>query len=155
MNKTNLIGIQTKYGLTERFNAPDIVQQGGIWGPTLCSNHTDSMEKTCQERKIQWYKYKEIVNIPLLTYIDDTGAIAKCGEKSKDLNAFLTTQIETKKLKFNEGSEDKRGKCFKMHIGRNTDRCKSLRVHNENMINVEEITYLGNLISSDGRTSKI
>ena len=41
-----------------------------------------------------------------------------------------------------------------MQIGSNTDRCKSLRVHNENMINVEEITYLGNIISSDERNTK-
>ena len=50
MNHKNLVGIRTREGLTERINTPDIVQQGGKFGPTLCSNHVDSTGRKCQER---------------------------------------------------------------------------------------------------------
>ena len=47
MNKTNLLGVRMPFGMTERKSTPDIVQQGGIWGPTLCSNHTVGFGRKC------------------------------------------------------------------------------------------------------------
>ena len=59
-----------------------------------------------------------------------------------------------KKLKFNEGNKEKAGKCYKMHVGKNDESCQSFKVHNEVMVDVQEITYLGNIISNDGRNTK-
>ena len=129
MNSTKHIAIQTPYGKTERINTPDIVQQGGVWGPTLCSNHTDKMGKTCEDRKTCFYRYKGLVNILPLTFVNDTGGVAKCGEDAKKLKNFLVTQIESKKLKFNEGNVQRRGKCYKMHVGKDDDSCTKLKVH--------------------------
>ena len=154
MNKLNLVGIRTPNGLTERVNIKDIVQQGWVWGPILCSNHTDTLGRKCEERKITFYKYKGVVNIPPVTYVDDMGGIAKCGEDSSRLNVFLTTQIETKKLKFNEGSDKKKGKCFKMHVGKEKDKCKKLKVHKECLTEVEEITNLVETLTNDAKNSK-
>ena len=50
MNRTDLLGIRTPYGITERIDTPDIVQQGGIWGPTKCSNSIDSLGRKCEQR---------------------------------------------------------------------------------------------------------
>ena len=36
-SKDNFVAVNTAVGLTERVNLPKIVQQGGTWGPVLCS----------------------------------------------------------------------------------------------------------------------
>ena len=49
MNRDNFVGIKTDFGMTERLNIPDITQQGGLWGPTSCSNSIDSVGRKCDE----------------------------------------------------------------------------------------------------------
>ena len=44
-NKTNMVAVKTAVGLTKRINMPNIVQQGGTWGPLLCSNSIDKIGK--------------------------------------------------------------------------------------------------------------
>ena len=41
-----------------------------------------------------------------------------------------------------------------MHVGEKHEECKKLKVHKEDMINVEEIVYLGQTITSDGKNVK-
>ena len=41
-----------------------------------------------------------------------------------------------------------------MHIGGNKETCQELKVHGTAMESVEEDTYLGDLISSDGKNKK-
>ena len=108
MNKKNNVGIKTKHGMTERICIPDIVQQGGKWGPVKCSSSVDTLGKKVIERKEVFYRYCNTVNIIPLTYIDDCFGIAECGFNTLKLNVFLTSQIESKNLKFNEGTEKKR-----------------------------------------------
>ena len=117
MNKDNHIGVRTNFGLTERENIHDIVQQGGIFGPTKCSVSTDSLGRNVITRKESYYRYKDNVNIIPLTYIDDIGAASRCGETSMKLNSYITTNIEAKKLKCNEKTVEQKEKCFKMHVG--------------------------------------
>ena len=47
-----------------------------------------------------------------------------------------------------------RGKCFMMHVGKEEDKCIKIKVHDENIIQVKEIFYLGEILSSDGRNTK-
>ena len=42
-NKKNLVAVKTNVGMTDKVNLPNIVQQGGTWGPGLCSNSVDSI----------------------------------------------------------------------------------------------------------------
>ena len=154
MNHKNLVGIKTPFGMTERVNISNITQQGGIWGPTTCSNSIDSTGRKCEERKEYPLKYKSIVNILPLTYIDDKAGIAKCGDDSVKLNILLTTQIESKRLKFNEGHSTRKGKCFRMHVGRDEKQCKVLKVHDKLITEVKELTYLGDMVTSDGKTRR-
>ena len=63
-------------------------------------------------------------------------------------------RIELKKLKFHVPDKDGKTKCHKMHIGKKQEACPILKVHNTVIENVTEDTYLGEIISSDGKNSK-
>ena len=41
-----------------------------------------------------------------------------------------------------------------MHVGKHKNECKVLKVHEKNFINVDEITILGDIISSDRKNTK-
>ena len=105
INKKNFVAVKTPFGKTERENVPDLTQQGGIFGPVSCSTSVDSLGRRSKERKLSFYKYRDTVNVIPLTYIDDCLVASKCGEASINLNTFLVTQIEMKRLKFNKGEK--------------------------------------------------
>ena len=48
-NKVNMVAVKTAVGMTNRVNIPTIVQQGGTWGPILCSNSIDMVGKKCRD----------------------------------------------------------------------------------------------------------
>ena len=66
----------------------------------------------------------------------------------------MNAQIELKKLTFH--TEDKKGKskCHVLHVGKNPEGCTPLHVHGTKMSRVTEATYLGDVISSDGKNQK-
>ena len=70
------------------------------------------------------------------------------------LNTFITTQMELKMLRFQVPDAQGKSKCHKMHIGRNHQMCPILKVHGTVMNEVTEETYLGDIISSDGKNQK-
>ena len=100
------------------------------------------------------YLYKNTVRVLPLAMVDDLIGISKCGLDSIELNTFMNIQIELKKLKFHVPDKDGKTKCHKMHIGARDNICSTLTVHNTLMSNVTEDTYLGDIISSDGRNTK-
>ena len=153
-NKNNLVAVKTAVGLTERVNIPNIVQQGGTWGPLLCSNSIDKIGKKCFKRNEHVYLYKKKAKILPLAFVDDLNGISKCGIESVALNTFLTTQIELKKLKLHTVDKKGKSKCVKLHVGKSNGFCPTLKVHGTNMPEVSEETYLGDILSSDGKNSK-
>ena len=70
------------------------------------------------------------------------------------LKTYINTQVEFKKLRFHVPDKAGKSKCHKMHIGDSEGTCPILKVHGTNMENVTEDTYLGDLISSDGKNRK-
>ena len=80
--------------------------------------------------------------------------IARCGIESVALNTFLTTQIELKKLKLHTADKHGNSKCVKLHVGGSRAHCPVLKVHGTKMPDVTEETYLGDIISCDGKNSK-
>ena len=74
--------------------------------------------------------------------IDDVLAIAKCGTKSVETNAYINTQFEMKNLHLNED------KCHQIHIGKQNENCPSLKVHDSEMKKVDQDKYLGDIISN-------
>ena len=153
-NKTNMVAVKTTVGLTERVNMPNIVQQGGTWGPMLCSNTIDTIGKKCLQRDEHCYLYKNTAKILPLAFVDDLNGISKCGFDSIALNTFLTTHIEMKKLRFHVPDKTGKSKCVKMHVGRKHEFCPTLKVHGTIMPEVTEETYLGDILSSDGKNAK-
>ena len=49
-NINNLVAVNTPVGQTERVNMPQIVQQGGGWGPMECSISIDKIGRQCVYR---------------------------------------------------------------------------------------------------------
>ena len=92
-----------------------------------------------------------MVKIPPLGYIDDILTISNCGTASLSMNTFVNTEIECKRLKFHTPDANGRSKCHFIHVGKETIPCPKLQVHGEDIIKVEEDTYLGDIITSNGK----
>ena len=103
-------------GITDRVNIPKIVQQGGTWGPVLCSNSMDTIGKKCRDRGDMHFLYKNTVQVLPLAMVDDLIGISKCGIGLDfiELNTFMNIQIELKKLKFHVPDKDGKTKCHKI-----------------------------------------
>ena len=99
------------------------------------------------------FLYKKLVNVLPLSYVDDILTLSRCGTASLSLNTFVTAQIETKKLKFHTPDINGKSKCHFLHIGKPSKLCPELQVHGTKMEQVSEETYLGDIISDDGRNS--
>ena len=151
INKKNKVAVNTAGGQTERIDVNKIVTQGGTWGSLLCSNHIDSLGRECRKRGENIYLYKNQVEVLPLAMVDDLVGIAKCGHNSLDLNTFINTQIELKKLQFHTPDEKGKSKCNVMHVGKDTGICPKLEVHGTKMQKITQDTYLGDIVSSDGK----
>ena len=115
-----------------------------------CSLSIDRIGKLCTERGENIYRYKNLVDIVPLAMVDDLLGIATCGLKSMELNTFINTQIEMKRLRFHTPDADGKTKCHRMHVGRRNEFCPQLQVHGTDMQLVSSDVYLGDEISSDG-----
>ena len=59
-----------------------------------------------------------------------------------------------KKLKFHTPGADGKTKCHKIHVGKPSQFCPTLLVHNTVMPAVNSDTYLGDIICGDGTNKK-
>ena len=73
------------------------------------------------------------------------------GIDSTRLNIEINTRVEMKKLNFHTPDQSGKSKCHTMHIGRKSENCPKLKVHGYEMEKVTSDTYLGDIISSDGK----
>jgi hypothetical protein len=90
----------------------NIVMQGGKWGPLKCSNTMDKIGKKCINRGEHLYTYKGRTKIMPLAMVDDLLAMARCGTESNEVNVFINTEIEMKKLKFHVPDREGKSKCI-------------------------------------------
>ena len=153
-NISNMVSVNTPVGPTDRVNMPEIIQQGGVWGSILCSNSIDKIGRKCRDTGNYVYKYKNRAEILPLAFIDDLNAIAKCGPDSKNMNTYLNTEIELKKLSFHITTESVNGKCLQMHVGKINSECPQLKVHGYDVQKVNNVTYLGDKVSADARNTR-
>ena len=152
-NVSNLVAVNTAVGQTARVDIPNIVQQGGGWGPMECSNSVDKLGKICKQRGIHQFLYKQQVRILPLSCVDDLIGFEPCGNKSIALNTFINTHIEMKKLRFHTPDKQGKSKCHKLHVGKANPMCPELRVHGCAMESVKTDKYLGDFVSVDGSNS--
>ena len=150
-NRNTNMAVNTAVGQTDRVMVYDTVQQGGVFGPIMCSNSIDKVGKMCYERGENLYLYKQTVNVLPLAMCDDLLAMSVCGQKSLSLNSYINAEIELKKLRFHTPDKAGKTKCHKMHIGKPSKTCPKLQVHSTAMKEVKEDTYLGDIISADGK----
>ena len=151
MNKENYVAIKTAVGLTDRTMLPKVVMQGGKWGPLKCSNSMDKIGKKCAETGEHLYSYKGKVKVMPLAMVDDLLAINSCGDKSLNMNIMINSSIEMKKLRFHTPDEKGKSKCHGIHVGKQTTECPDIRVHGCPIEKVKSDTYLGDVISNDGK----
>ena len=127
-SQSNMVAVNTPFGQTCRKNIPEIVTQGGTWGPILCSYSIDKIGRYSLENN-QVYKHKNISAVIPLAMVDDLLAVSQCGFQSIAVNTSINTLIELKKLDFNLPEKDKRGKCEFLHIGKKNQQCSGMKVH--------------------------
>ena len=148
-SKTNLVAVNTAVGQTDRVNIPEIAQQGGTWGPMMCSNSIDGVGKFAKEKQY-FYRYKNMVNIIPLAMVDDLISVTSCGKDSIEMNISINIKIELKKLKFHTPEVNKKSKCNMMHVGKPNKACPDMIVHGVKVDMVSQTVYLGDIISQDG-----
>ena len=77
------------------------------------------------------------------SFVDDCLTVTSCGPNSVQMNAYVQSKADTKKLELSEI------KCFKMHIGPDQSRFPQLKIHDSVMKNTTQEKYLGDVLSSN------
>ena len=153
-NRNNLVAVKTAVGMTDRINMEKIVTQGGTFGPIECANSIDKIGQKCYNKGEHIFWYKKMVPLIPLSFVDDLLTMSKCGTESLEMNTYITAQIETKKLRFHTPDINGKSKCHFLHIGKTSKTCPEHQVHGTKMQKVSEETYLGDIISEDGKNTK-
>ena len=153
-NRNNLVAVKTAVGMTDRINMEKIVTQGGTFGPIECANSIDKIGQKCNNKGEDIFWYKKMVPLIPLSFVDDLLTMSKCGTESLEMNTYITAQIETKKLRFHTPDINGKSKCHFLHIGKTSKTCPEHQVHGTKMQKVSEETYLGDIISEDGKNTK-
>ena len=91
-SKTNSVAINTAVGQRERTIIPDIVTQGGTWGPMMCSNSIDTIGRFCQDNGLI-YKYKNASRIIPLAMVDDLLTISPCGVETIAMSSTVNIPV--------------------------------------------------------------
>ena len=79
MNKKAKIRDKTPVGTSEEKNIEDIVMQGESISSIMSSTTIDKMAKDCP---LEPPKYKDVVDVPQMSFVDDVININKCGKKT-------------------------------------------------------------------------
>ena len=172
-NRENLVAVNTPHGLSKREQIDEIVMQGDVLAPLISSLQVDTIGKECLIENKHLYLYKDSVPIPPLGLVDDLLTISSCGFKTTQMNQYLNSKTAEKRLQFGTS------KCIKLHVGRscNDALCGDTYVDgwnvdvvtdaetgictqsesfggSEKMKVKQEQTYLGDVISADGKHTK-
>ena len=87
-------------------------------------------------------------DIPPLAMIDDILAVSECSVESVKLNALIQSKVTHKNLELGPD------KCFKMHVGKESDCCPTLKINDALMLCSNKEKYLGDILTTDGRIHK-
>ena len=148
LNKDAQVAVKTSKGISERETISNIIMQGTVWGGMFCTTSMDKLGKLQYENEDMLYKYKGLVGVPVLEMVDDILDVKKCGNEAIKSNVLVNTFIEHKKLKMGKD------KCHQIHCGKKATTCPTLKVHNDNMHQSDEESYLGDQISASANNVK-
>ena len=96
MNQDVKATVDTPFGMTESFEAEEIVRQGTVWGPQLCSVSTDRINK--MHDNINTEVNGVVVKSPV--FVDDMNGMGGV-EKIEDMGRKMKVLETTKKFSFN------------------------------------------------------
>ena len=94
-NKKAQIAVKINGKISTRISVHDVIMQGSVWGSLKCTTVMDQLNKTAISDKSLLYNYKGDTNIPvgILGMVDDTLAVAECGNNSIKKNAVVNSFI--------------------------------------------------------------
>ena len=90
------VAVKTPVGISDRTSIYNVITQGDVFGPILCSNQVDTFGRECLEEGKYTYTYKGEVEIPPLGMVDDLICISQCGHKTAMMNAFINFKTNSK-----------------------------------------------------------
>ena len=137
-NKHVNFAVKTPVGKTDLESITNVIIQGDVFGPMLCSKQVDTFGKECLEKGKYTFLYKGEIQIPPLAMVDDVVCVAECGFKSFKCLAMFVDSWQEQEIK-SENGENKIG-----------DICIGTEVMEEK----KDEKYLGDIISNDGRNLK-
>ena len=165
MSRKAYIHVKTPVGEAESKEIEDTIMQGKSVSSILCTNSMDKISKDCP---LKTYVYRENIKVPKMGFVDDLVDITKCGNETKDMNNYTTSEINKRRLQVNID------KCVRMHIHSNKSKhlkqCENLSVDKWDVEkvasgskitledkykgkvqikNVESHLYLGDTVTSD------
>ena len=82
LNHKNHLAVKTHAGTSQRKEVNNVICQGDPLGPIECSLQVDEIGKESLEEYLEPYKYKDIVKIPALGWIDDIITVSESGYKT-------------------------------------------------------------------------
>ena len=91
------------------------------------------------------YWYKGAVAVPPLCMVDDILAVQTCSEATVQVNAVINSFIELKKLTLSAK------KCSKIHVGKQSNCCPVVKVHDNPMKNSDKEKYLGDQLHKNAK----
>ena len=159
------ISVKTPVGITEKTRIHDIILQGETISSTVCTSSIDVIDKECDLEK---FKYRKVIDIPKLSFVDDIADIAKCGKDTEEMNKYTVSEISKRKLQL---AVDK---THRMHVGSKRD-CYDVSLDEWTMVKekvegrttlkdsytgkavIESVMtqeYLGTFVTSDGSNAK-
>ena len=109
----------------------------------MCTTTMDKLGELAHENADLLYMYKGLVAVPPICMVDDVLSLQKCTDSTK-INAVINAFVELKKLTL---SYDK---CSRIHVGKKTEQCPELKVHNAKMKDSTQEKYLGDLVNTTG-----
>ena len=130
-NKSCQVAIKTPWGSkTERIEMKNIEMQGTVLAGLKCSVSIDTIGKEFLDNTHDvTFRYKNCVT--------------NCSKDSIIMNSIIQSKLQAKQLLLGHK------KCFQMHVGKNTQCCPTLTVHNKTMKTANRERYLGDVLTSD------
>ena len=113
-NKDIQMAVNTPNGLSERQSIKNVVLQGDTFGSILASVQVDSIGQEVEEAGYS-YRYKDTLDIGMLSLVDDIIGVTKAGYQAHQMNALLNIKTAEKRLQFGVT------KCKSMTVSKNED----------------------------------
>ena len=144
LNKEAKFTVKTPYGATTRTVVQDIVEQGTVLGPVLCSSSTAEYCGTNTGVAV----LDTIVSS--LLWVDDTADLSTCKHDAEDSHENAVLFGRKKKTPYSKK------KCKTMVInGKKKDLPADLFIENFKLDAVQKIVYLGDVVNSKGSNSDL